>query len=697
MRSLSPHRWLLAAVASLMALLLWVALPAGLALAHANLVNATPGAGEVVATFPAVFRLEFSEAVDPDTARMVLYAASGAEAARGTVAIDPNNNHILLVTIPAQPNGVYGLSWQVTSAVDGHETQGTLPFSVGLSTPRASLIPPQGTPDPTQEIPAAVEVALRWVGYLALAMALGSAAFAALVWHPAYHAAGGGWPDVDARVLRLLRGLIRAGAAGVALSLAGLLAWTLLQPVTGPFAASFTDRLDLAIGHTNEMFWFRVAGFPLLLTLLTLEMTPPGAGSPRVWWQITGSAAALLVTYSLTGHPAASGAALPIIADWLHLTAVCIWMGGLLPLGMALYWIAADKGAAGDTDRRGVLTAVAVRRFSRVALICVAVIGLSGLYNGFFQVRTLAALTGTRYGQAILVKAALFGLLIGLGAINQLGWMPRMARWGQRAFLGLGRTVRVELGLGLLVLAAASLLVSAAPAFQALQAEYRQGLHQTYREQGVRLDFRAAPAAVGENDFAVDVVDTRPAGTGASKPTVLLRFKLEDGSTGTVQAEATSDGSSINGRYTVRGSYLSRMGVWLVQVIWRRSGMDDVTHVFTMDLPRRAADLGEQINPVPATADSVARGKALFQADCAPCHGSSGRGDGPSGQALIPPPADLVQHAQPGVHTDGQLFAWISSGYPGSAMPAFQDTLTAQQRWDVINFLRALGQAAAGN
>jgi putative copper resistance protein D len=44
----------------------------------------------------------------------------------------------------------------------------------------------------------------------------------------------------------------------------------------------------------------------------------------------------------------------------------------------------------------------------------------------------------------------------------------------------------------------------------------------------------------------------------------------------------------------------------------------------------------------------------------------------------------------PGVHTDGELFYWISYGFPNSAMPAWKDTLTEEQRWDVLNYARTL-------
>jgi copper transport protein len=93
-------------------------------------------------------------------------------------------------------------------------------------------------------------------------------------------------------------------------------------------------------------------------------------------------------------------------------------------------------------------------------------------------------------------------------------------------------------------------------------------------------------------------------------------------------------------------------------------------------------------NPVPVTPASLERGKEIyFASGCPTCHGDEGRGDGPMGLVLQPRPADFRIHMAAG-HTDGQLFDWISNGYPASAMPAFRDTIPEQDRWYLINFIR---------
>ncbi len=92
-------------------------------------------------------------------------------------------------------------------------------------------------------------------------------------------------------------------------------------------------------------------------------------------------------------------------------------------------------------------------------------------------------------------------------------------------------------------------------------------------------------------------------------------------------------------------------------------------------------------NPIPPTSASLARGKEIYEQNCVACHGEYGRGDGPAGRLLHPRPADLQQHVTQ--HTEGQLYWWISKGFPGSAMPAWEDRLSEEDRWNVLNYIVA--------
>jgi hypothetical protein len=84
----------------------------------------------------------------------------------------------------------------------------------------------------------------------------------------------------------------------------------------------------------------------------------------------------------------------------------------------------------------------------------------------------------------------------------------------------------------------------------------------------------------------------------------------------------------------------------------------------------------------------------LYTNLCASCHGDGGMGDGPAGASLDPVPAQVAHTSQ--MLGDDLLFWRISEGglqEPfGSAMPAWKDSLDEQDRWDLVNYMRALGQ-----
>ncbi len=97
-------------------------------------------------------------------------------------------------------------------------------------------------------------------------------------------------------------------------------------------------------------------------------------------------------------------------------------------------------------------------------------------------------------------------------------------------------------------------------------------------------------------------------------------------------------------------------------------------------------DAAKRPNPVPANNASRARGKKLFAANCASCHGAKGIGDGPAGAALNPKPADLT--AMAGQHPDGD-FAWKIANGRGT-MPAWNGRLSEKNIWDLVNFIQSL-------
>ncbi len=103
--------------------------------------------------------------------------------------------------------------------------------------------------------------------------------------------------------------------------------------------------------------------------------------------------------------------------------------------------------------------------------------------------------------------------------------------------------------------------------------------------------------------------------------------------------------------------------------------------------------LGQTGGPAnPTSKDSgatLALGKEKYDAQCAPCHGSSGKGDGLVGQALIVPPTDLTG-ARFATMSDGQMYLRIVLGGAsgGQVMPSYAKKLTMLERWAVVNYVK---------
>ncbi|MGD9852681.1 MAG: cytochrome c [Nitrospirales bacterium] len=81
------------------------------------------------------------------------------------------------------------------------------------------------------------------------------------------------------------------------------------------------------------------------------------------------------------------------------------------------------------------------------------------------------------------------------------------------------------------------------------------------------------------------------------------------------------------------------------------------------------------------------KGKTLYDQHCPTCHGAGGKGDGPIGQTLIPPAANLTLLRE---KSDAAILDTIRNGRPGTAMPSWKDYLNHSELNDLLSFLRTL-------
>lgn len=698
-------------LALLLAAVLGLGTAAG-AQAHANLVRAEPAIGSTVERAPEELVLTFSEPVDPGFTAVRLIDSQGRELRPGPGRPDPRDPQVWRLSLGNLPAGSYTAIWRNRSTVDGHLRDGSIPFGVGQAPSMLGLLPPLDAPDPLLAAPPPGDALLRALGFACAALVFGAPAFALLVWRPACGAgqdalrrrrqaeraarlAGRSAEAVpplpaplaasDGAMSSQLRRLLCLGA-GLWLGV-GVLA--LLDQARAAAAAapelSTAAALAVLLGSRTGALWLARSLLLVAILVLAARLPAAAAGPARPWWVAFGLAGAALLTISLGSHAAArtSGALKAATIDWLHLVGMALWLGGLVPLAYAI------RRSRRDSDWAPPLSRL-VPRFSDLALLSIVLLAVTGLMAYRDQIGDLDLLRRTTYGRALAIKLALLGALVLLGALNRLVLTRHPDRPGvARAFQA---TVAAELALGAALLVAVGVMTAVAPSRAAYEAWARAGDWSSARVEPVGLTLSVVPGLVGPNAIALDVADPRPdPGRGPAEALLRLTRPEDPGPPLEIPLEPAPDAPGGR-RYVAEGNLFTLAGPWRAEAILRRPGHDDVAHAFEPWIARRAEERVLRARPVvagpvPSSPESIALGAALYAERCAACHGLEGRGDGPDASALDPPPADLRSHLPQ--HGDSEIYAFVALGIPGSAMPAFRESLATEELWHLVNYLRA--------
>jgi putative copper resistance protein D len=187
----------------------------------------------------------------------------------------------------------------------------------------------------------------------------------------------------------------------------------------------------------------------------------------RMRWPATIFAALFVASLAWAGHGQTGLAPRwHLWADVAHLLTASIWPAGLLPFFWL--WLKLRRSTYPSTDpgRWSDMTQLA-RRFSATSLIAVVMLAATGLINSYCLLGSIGAVISTAYGRMLLVKIALFLVMIALGAVNLLCLKPRICRDKDSAGPSsamLQMTVGFELMIGTLILIVIGLLGMLAPA-----------------------------------------------------------------------------------------------------------------------------------------------------------------------------------------------------------------------------------------
>lgn len=605
--------------------------------AHAELLSSLPTANAVLDSPPTQVELFFSETLEPAFSSIRVLDAAGAQVDSGDSKVDLTDPTHLLVSLRPLPNGIYTVSWQVLSAVDGHILNGTFSFAVGAENAAALIAATQVSQE--IELPLGEAIA-RWLLYLSTAILTGTILFFLTVWSPVCAASptkadepladqlpwrrlitialislmvGQGWslllqagqvvgevvaapwsPEVTQVLFTTRYGALWIIRLTLALILVGLLRATIRRDESpnNPVGRRRRERRRATP---------KIAGKPSLLTNpgaqpKLAKSSPNLDKSPeflkflgpqglklrtdpilRNQWLIAGVSLLLLLTISLGSHAATEATPfLPVLTDWLHLIAASAWIGGLLAFVTALW---AVRGF--DTSLRTQLAAGLISRFSALALLSVGLLILSGLYAAVLRIGTLTALTETLYGQTLLVKLAIALPMLALGAVNLGIIKPAMQRVavqtqeGSSLLTRFRRLVSSEAALGVILLLSVGVLTAQPPP----QLTSAFGLNASTEVDDLEVALNIAPGRVGFNTFTVYL--TANGQPVENTKEVELRFLPKKADLAPSEVKLTGQG---NGQYTASGAYFSLPDLWQVQASIRREDRFDSFANFEFDI-----------------------------------------------------------------------------------------------------------------
>jgi copper transport protein len=396
--------------------------------AHATLVSVAPAFQQELRHGPKRVTLEFDQTVSLPSIQVL--------DARGRDHAGPARANGIAVSAPvgALPNGAYTVRWHVLSA-DSHVVSGVWTFGVGVAAP-----PPTeayGATGPTR-----TEHVVRWAYFVALALLAGSLGFRLVCLRRLELP-----PRVENR-LYLLAGIGAVGALELGILAFCLRCQDVLQLPFGDFL--YGDLSAISTGtRFGKAFVAMTLGLALATALLYLAWL---LARPVLLVPALAIALGFASGLSLSGHDAvdAGSSWKTQAADWVHLSAALLWVGGLVAL-VAVWPVAPEA-------RR-----VAFARFSRLATGLVVLVLSAGIYLSIVRLPAFSDLWTHGYGQVLLVKIGLVAVVVAWGGVHRLVVRPALERASDGFLARVGRSVAGESVVAIAVLLAAAVLVDSKP------------------------------------------------------------------------------------------------------------------------------------------------------------------------------------------------------------------------------------------
>jgi copper transport protein len=586
------------------ALLVLAALPAS-ACAHAQLESTSPQRGALVANEPGAISFTFDEPVSGTDGAVRVFDTKGNRVDDGAAYHPGSVGKTFAVHLKTGlPKGTYTATYRVVSA-DTHIVTGGFVFSIGARSAAAgSTVGQLLAGQKTGRVTSWGFAVTRGVQYGAIGIGAGLLAFLLAVWLPALRRLGGGteeWEQAaSAFVARLRIALLIAAGFGLASALLGIglqaaeSAGVPLWKITGSVISDVLGTRFGTIWAAGAVAWVVLGAAALTVLAPRSARAPvlqsaslgadgallaPRAGATRLL-PLLVPAAALIFLPALAGHASIQHPVwLFLPANVIHVSAMCLWLGGLTAL-LACLPAATRRLQGADRTR---LLAGGLARFSPIALGCVVALTATGVIQALIQINAFNELWNTPYGRAVLVKIGLIIGLIGLGALNRRRTVPRLRQLADEgatpgaAGLLLRRTLRTEVAAIAVVLTVTGALAGYAPA-----KTIATGPVQVTSTVGpAQLSLDVDPAQVGANDIHIYLLDPKSGAQYGKVKELTVTATLPAKGIGPLDLQVQDTGP---GHWTIPAAILGAPGTWTLDLIARVSDFDQYERKITVHI-----------------------------------------------------------------------------------------------------------------
>ena len=595
--------------------------------------------------FPANITIIFSERPDPKVSYIHVTDSEGNRIDDGEFKITSENERQATVLLDKNKahDGVYSISWLTLSKDDGHISKGTYVVGVGAMT---DLSQNEENIAEHQETLTPVIAITKTPIIISQVCILGFVICDFIIWR--------GVPKTgmrnaihDLTLSRFSKPIILSAVAIT--TAATFLLFIQAYDITESGADYFKNLVSLLYGTSNGTVWItRIVCSAVVLLVIYIysrqstvdtktdqlrEIANQNQKKTVLLSLLVVAIIASIATNSIVSHSASiqSDPQLAIISDFIHFSAVSIWVGGLVYLSYVFFpkLNHISSNVVGKVEQIVTqpesLTLLTLSRFSTAASISLGVIGITGLYLAWIHINSFEDLFYSDYGKVLIIKLSIALPVLLLGAYHQF-WIRRIFNnafqtgrnkqvenydkiVNDKVLSSIKLTIKFEAILAICILCAAAFLtVTPLPAYQTEASIQNPSQENTLSQrkfvqdllnQGIPMTLTISPYHVGFNNFTVSIPEARQNSSQISN--VFTEFKKSDGSLGPIIAKL----QKINpGVYSTIGGYLSQPGQWDMKITIQRTGSYDLNYRYTVTLNSTVASENEHMNmnmPMDAT------------------------------------------------------------------------------------------------